>query len=261
MTSADTFARLSAGLAEGVRHTDGLVGLMLLGSASEQAAHRRDQWSDHDFFALAEPGAGARVRESLGWLPEQERIVLTAREGALGFVALYDDGHVLEFAVAEPGELAGAVVGDATIAVDDAAGSAAALTASGQERAARADGFDPANDVRLVLVKVLIGVGRARRGELLTAGEFVRTWAVQHLVRAVRGRFAHSSSTLRDTIDPVRRFERDFPEFGERLAALLAQPVEPAARDLLAFTREALEPDWPGFPSAAAEVVTARLGW
>lgn len=261
MTSEQNFGKLSEGLADGVKGTDGLFGLVLLGSASEQAAHRRDEWSDHDFFALVDKGAGDRVRPGLAWLPEQERIVLTAREGGIGFVAVYDDGHVFEFAVAETGELDGAVAGDATVVVDDADGSAATLVASAQERAASADSFDPANDARLVLVKLLIGVGRARRGELLNAGEFVRIWAVRHLVRAIRGRFAESSSTLRDTIDPVRRFERDFPEHGDHLAAILAQQLEPAARDLFAFTREVLEPDWPDFPTAAADAIASRLGW
>jgi len=83
---------------------------VLLGSASKAGADRRDAWSDHDFFALIEPGRGADVRPDLSWLPEHERLLLTAREGEIGFVAVDDDGHVLEFAFAEVGELAGAEV-------------------------------------------------------------------------------------------------------------------------------------------------------
>ncbi len=187
--------------------------------------------------------------------------MLTAREGEIGFVAVYDDGHVLEFALSEVDELGGAVAGDATVVVDDDDGSTAALIERARAQAARADTFDPANDARLVLVKLLIGVGRVRRGEVLNGGQFVRIWAVQHLVRAIRGRFAAASSDLRDTIDPVRRFERDFPQWSARIAAALDRPVEDAARELFSLTREILEPEWDEFPSRAADAVAQRLGW
>jgi hypothetical protein len=259
--SDESFEGLSAGLSDGVRARDGLFGLVLLGSASEDGAERRDEWSDHDFFALIEPGRGGEIRPDLSWLPARERIVLTAREGEIGFVAVYDDGHVFEFALSEVAELAGAVAGDATVVLDDEAGSVAGLIESARTKAAASDRFDPENDARLVLVKLLIGVGRIRRGELLNGGHLVRTWAVQHLIRAIRGRFSDRSTTLRDTIDPVRRFERDFPEWGVRIAELLDHPAEDAAYGLFRFAREVLEPGWSGFPSCAADAVADRLGW
>lgn len=260
MTSPARFDDLSAGLAAGVSATDGLTGLVLLGSAAESGRARRDEWSDHDFFAVTSSGLGSRLRPDLSWLPDQDRIVLTAREGEIGFVAVYDDGHVFEFAFSDAAELAGAVAGDATVVVDTD-GSTSALIDAARERAAAADVFDPANDVRLVLVKLLIGVGRARRGETLAAGSFVRQWAVQHLARALRGRFGDRSTSVRDTIDPVRRFEIDFPQEAARIAAAVAQPVEPAARALFDLTGELLAPGWPDFPARAGEAVAGRLGW
>jgi hypothetical protein len=261
VTDRARFDALSAGLADGVRQRDGLIGLALLGSASEAGANRRDEWSDHDFFALAESGRGAELRPDLAWLPDHSRIVLTAREGEVGFVAVYDDGHVFEFAMSDAGELDGALAGDASIVVDDGEGTTAALIERARARAEAGDRFDPANDTRLVLVKLLIGVGRARRGEVLNGGQFVRAWAVQCLVRAIRGRFAEQSTTLRDTIDPMRRFERDFPEWSARIATAVEGSVEEAARSLFGLTREILEPGWDAFPARAADVVAARLGW
>lgn len=222
---------------------------------------RRDEWSDHDFFAVIEPQRGAEIRPDLSWLPDRHRIVLTAREGEIGFVALYDDGHVMEFALSEADELAGAVAGEATVVVDDAAGTTAALIEAARRRASAADAFDPANDTRLVLVKLLIGVGRARRGEVLVAGSFVRQWAVQHLVRALRGRFAERSTAQRDAIDPLRRFELDFATESDLIADAVARPVEDAARRLFGLTRTWLEPGWAAFPTRAAEAVERRLGW
>ncbi|GAA1997351.1 hypothetical protein [Microbacterium pumilum] len=261
MTEPERFAALSRGLADGVRAGDGLIGLVLLGSASDEGASRRDEWSDHDFFVLVEAGRGAELRPDLSWLPEQERLVLTAREGDIGFVAVYDDGHVFEFAFSDAGELDGSRAGDATVVVDDDAATTATLIAQARARAAAADRFDPANDIRLVFVKLLIGVGRARRGEVLNGGQFIRSWAVQCLVCAIRGRFADRSTTLRDTIDPLRRFEQDFPEWAARIAAALESPVEDTARILFNLAREILEPGWNGFPASAADAVAARLGW
>lgn len=261
MTDQARFAALSDGLAEGVRRRRELIGLVLLGSASDAGSARRDEWSDHDFFALIESGRGAEIRPDLSWLPDQDRLVLTAREGDIGFVAVHDDGHVLEFAFSEAGELEGSLAGDATVVVDDDAGTTATLVAQARARAEAADRFDPENDTKLVLVKLLIGVGRARRGEVLNASQFVRTWAVQCLVRAIRGRFADHSTTLRDTIDPARRFEQDFPEWGARIGAALEGSVEQAARSLFDLTRQILEPGWDAFPTRAADAVAGRLGW
>ncbi|WP_243074164.1 hypothetical protein [Microbacterium sp. SS28] len=260
MVSPERFEELSAGLARGVRERPEFAGIVLLGSASDDATARRDEWSDHDFFAITREGEGRMLRPDLSWLPDADRIVLAAREGELGFAVVYDDGHVFEFAFADASELEGALAGDATVAVDDDEGTVAALVAASRERAAQGDRFDPANDVRLVLVKLLIGVGRARRGEVLNASDFVRGWAVRLLVRAVRGRESRRSTATRDTIDPMRRFEKDFPEWATRIAAALEQPVEEAGRDLFRLTRE-LEPGWEEFPSAAADAVARRFGW
>ncbi|MFT3889872.1 MAG: hypothetical protein QM713_17145 [Arachnia sp.] len=256
-----SFDRLTAALVDAARTTDGVTGLVFLGSASEPGRHRRDEWSDHDFFLVAEPGRGAEARASLDWLPERDRVVMTARDGAIGFTVLYDDGHVLEFALTEPSELSGIMAGDASVVVDDRAATTAEIIGRAQASAAASDRFDPENDIRLALVKILIGVGRLRRGELINGGQFVRTWAVNHLLRAIRGRFDGASVTARDTIDPTRRFETDYPVWAARIAAALDQPAELAARQLFLLMREILEPGWDQFPVEAANAVAHRLGW
>lgn len=261
MTEPRVYEALTAGLVEGARARDGIAGLALVGSTSEAGAHRRDEWSDHDFFVVAERGRGSTARAGLDWLPDPQRIVLTAREGEVGFVVIYDDGHVLEFALAEPSELTGLLAGEATVVVDDAEATTAALIAQARDRATASDLVDPENDVRLALVKILIGVGRIRRGEVINGGRFIRTWAVDHLLRAIRGRFGGYSPDARDALDPTRRFEQDHPEWAEQITSALDQAPEAAARRLFALTREILEPGWAGFPSPAADTVARRLGW
>jgi hypothetical protein len=259
VTVSAEFDRRTEALAEVARTRDGFAGLVLLGSASPAAAHRRDEWSDHDFFMLAHPGAEAEVRDVEAWLPDPERLVLVAREGEIGFAAVYDDGHVFEFAAATAEELGGALATeDVGIPVDD--GPAAELVAASQARVLATPAPDPANEARLVLVKLLIGVGRDRRGESLVAGQFVHVFAVTHFARAVRSHLPVAASE-RDGIDPLRRFERDYPQLGATLRTVLGAPIEEAARGLFELFRATLEPGWDAFPSRAADVVATRLGW
>ncbi|MBO9553189.1 hypothetical protein [Cellulomonas sp.] len=252
---APTFDERTDALARAARSQPGVVGLVLLGSAAE--AHRRDEWSDHDFFVVAAPGAGGDVRDVRAWLPDVDDVVALAREGEIGFSVLYRDGHVLEFAVATAAELDGVAVVHHRVVFDD--GSIAGLVAASDARASREAALDPANETALFLVKVLLGVGRARRGEVLSGGQLVRQWATQHLVRAIRERVPSPLDPER--IDPARRFEAAYPEIGARVGAALARPVEDAARDLHRLAREVLEPGWDAFPSQAADTVARRLGW
>jgi len=264
MATAAQFDARSEQLRAAVDGHPRLTGLVLLGSAAEEARPRRDEWSDHDFFAIIADGSGALLRPDLSWLPGQASLAATAREGEIGFVALYDDGHVFEFALAELGELDSAVAEEATV-VSDADGRLTALVDAARTRAQTRGRHDAAGEATLVFVKLLIGVGRAHRGEVLAAGEFVRTWAVQCLVRAVRARAAEAAGVAAGDaappIDPVRRFERDHPVVAGRIAHALERPVADAARELYDIARQTLEPGWEQFPTRAADAVALRLGW
>lgn len=254
-----TFESRTDSLVEAVRDHHAAVGLVLLGSAARSEAARRDEWSDHDFFVIAADGKGDEVRDVRAWLPDADRVVTVAREGAIGFAVLYDDGHLMEFAAASGAELGGAVLVHHDVVVDGD-GTLAAMVEAADRRATAEPELDPANDTALALVKLMVGVGRARRGEVLSGGEMVRQWAVKHLVLAIRGRVP-AEVAGRESIDPSRRFEKAYPEIGARLTTALASPVEDAARALHALAREVLEPGWDAFPSRAADVVAVRLGW
>lgn len=252
-----TFDERTRALADAARDAEGVSGLILLGSAA--VPERRDEWSDHDFFVIARPGMAERVREVGQWLPDMEHVVLLAREWDVGFCVLYDDGHLFEFAAAAAEELGAAAVGEHEIVFDDD-GSLAAMVEAARHRAAAAPAANAAHEARLMLVKLLVGVGRARRGELVNAGQFVRTWAVNHFINALRARHPVAESAG-DRLDPTRRLERDYPEWSGELAGVLERPVEAAAQGLLRLARAALEPGWQDFPTRAADTVARRLDW
>jgi len=83
-----------------------VIGLVMLGSSAE-AQRTPDAWSDHDFFVITHPGTQEALRTHLDWLPEPDQIVLRPRETKHGLKVLYDDGHVIEFAVFDLQELTG----------------------------------------------------------------------------------------------------------------------------------------------------------
>lgn len=257
------FQKLTDALQRVCQQRDGVIGLVLLGSTAD--AERRDEWSDHDFFVLIEPGTEEANRAAIDWLPEPERIAIAAREGAFGFSVVYDDGHIFEFAVATPSELESAPMNDSLIVHDE--GPVTNLVNTSTRRVTASDpladpsAIESANEVALMMVKLMIGVGRARRGELLAGGQMVRTWATNHLIKAIRGRVKTPGPSRRDTLDPVRRFEFEYSELGTRIARIMEEPVEEAALRLFELARRTLEPEWELFPSRGADAISQRLGW
>jgi hypothetical protein len=251
MREPSEYEQLTAELTAGFRQLGGSRGLVLLGSTADSG--RRDRWSDHDFFAIVNDDFDVQGRAELAWLPSPNRVLLVAREGEIGFAVLYDDGHLLEFAVATLGELRDAGVERHRVQFGDA-GVDDFVRIAHQRAQSTPSSVDPVNEARLVFVKLLVGFGRAQRGERVVAGQFVRTWAVGHFLRAVRARIT-PLGIGRDPLDPARRFDADYPEISRRLDHVLAQPIELAAVGVAELTRETLEPGWSAFPSGAADLV------
>ena len=96
-----------------------VLGLVAVGSMAE-AGRTPDAWSDHDFFVITVPGVQESFRQDLAWLPDAERIVLKVRETAHGLKVLYEDGHLLEFAIFDEAELHLARVNDYRVLLDRA---------------------------------------------------------------------------------------------------------------------------------------------
>lgn len=251
MHDVSAFQALTDEVATRFLASRGARGLVFVGSAADAA--RRDRWSDHDFLAMVDDGPAARSH--VDWLPDPERLLFVAREGELGFSALYDDGHLLEFAVGSSEEL-----GDVAITEPFLAFGGDEYRALLGERAGVSSSAlpDAANETSLAYVKLLVGFGRARRGERIVAGQFVRCWAIRHLLAAARVRLPTAAVDV-DPLEPARRFDAHHPEFAARLDAELAAPVEIAALGVARLARDVLEPGWDEFPSRAADVVIGIL--
>lgn len=259
MSHQQRFEDYTRALADSVARFDEVEGLVLLGSTA--AVNRIDEWSDHDFYLVVRDGTQERFRTELCWLPNPDDIAFAVRETEHGLKVVYRSGAVLEFAVASGDEVSTFGGSPYAVVLDraDVAGrmAAAPTTPPPVER-------DDLREFRLFLSLVLIGVGRARRGEELAGGELVRTYAAERLLTVLRHRlpgFSGSADAEPDPFNVFRRFEAAFPDIGRALGEAMALSVDDCAARLLGIAQAQLEHRWPEYPAAEAAVVRHRLGY
>lgn len=237
------------------RTTHHVVGLVAFGSTADR--ERRDEWSDHDFALLTEPGTDDGFRYDLSWLPYSEEIVLSVVENHGGVKVIYRNGHRLEFGIADVEAFSTWAGAPATVLV----GNASVHTATATVVAHRPDGdIDAAREIRLMLTQIHSGVGRARRGEVLSGSKLVRGEAVDHLLRAAAARSTADTTRL-DALDPRRRFDLAFESFGAQLEDAVRLSVEDAAREIASLAEIQLSTGWHDFPHAGLATIREHFGW
>jgi hypothetical protein len=235
-----------------------VVGLVLTGSTADRS--RVDEWSDHDFFVVCSSrDAAEAMRQNLDWLPDIDSLIMSVRETEHGLKGLYRDGRVLEFAVFGPDELRLAHANAFEVPLD----RGGIYQAMRQVAARPKPGSDttPLQHAQLFLALLLIGVGRARRGELLTAGQFIRTHALTHLLALHRRLGPTPSDPRLDDLDLFRRLEQVHPDLADVIERALERDPETAARGLLYVAEATAIARWNEWPADAAQVVKERLGW
>ena len=92
----DDYRAFTAELTRNLADDPHVLGLIALGSMAEQD-YLPDQWSDHDFFVVTEPGHQEAFRTDLSWLPDHQRIAFWFRDSPHALRAVFDSGHLLEF--------------------------------------------------------------------------------------------------------------------------------------------------------------------
>ena len=235
-----------------------VVGLVFLGSAADTS--RADQWSDHDFFVISVDEQAEALRQNLDWLPNFDSISIAVRETDHGLKVVYQDGQVLEFAVFKDSELDTVSAGEFAVALDKCN-----LQQRMQARAEKSIS-KPANlknEFELFLCQLLIGVGRARRGEQLIAGQHIRSWAINNLLGLVRLTLppVEGTEALADNFTRYRRFEKQYPALGAQIEAAQQLPLEACARALLNLALEVCGEALSAEHLQQVYVIRHRLGW
>ncbi len=248
----EKFLDFQAQLTDSVAKRPEVIGLIFVGSAA--ATHRVDQYSDQDFFLVVKAGTGEAFRQDLSWLPNHNEIVLSPRETAHGLKVVYQTGDVLEFAVFEDSELELASVNDYRVMLDnqDLTGRMARIAARSIPKP-----IDRTREFELFLSLILIGTGRAKRGEILAAEQHIKSAAMDFAIKLIRN--ARYNNEKADSLNGFRRFEQDYPEVSKELHRIALLESEPAARALCELVLREL--DATEQEMAQYRVVANRLGW
>ncbi|GHF57291.1 hypothetical protein HNQ07_003767 [Deinococcus metalli] len=225
-------AAFTAALGAALAARTEVLGLILLGSTAG-THHAPDAHSDHDFFVIVTPDAADSYRASPEWLPPRAAsVVHHHRDTTHGARVIYADGHLLEYAVFTPDELAVSRNHHARVAFDRVGDLPRRLAATLPDREP-----PPAPDVAGVLsdlmLHLLVGVGRHARGERLAAHQMVRVYAVQDHLTLLRTLEPPAAPDLLDVHNVWRRVERTHPAHAEALEAALALPLPAGAAWLL----------------------------
>ena len=253
MDAAD-YAAFAADLTARLAADPGVVGLVALGSMSGEGP-APDAFSDHDFFVITAPGEQEGFRTGLAWLPRGESAVLVHRETGHGLKVVLPDGHLLEFAVFDLAELRVARANRYRVLLDRGGVAEGMAEVASKPVDAHEDRWLSGQ----LLGNLLVGGGRAARGELLSARLFVAGHAAGHLLRLLARHVPAEADVPLDDLDPFRRFERARPRLGAELNAALSRPPLEAALALLDLAGRELGPRVPGWPAAAADAVRERL--
>ena len=217
----DTYRRFSEHVRTWAASHPDVIGLVAVGSMAERG-RMPDEWSDHDFWVVAADEAVNGIRDDQSWLPDAERIVLAYVETEHGRNVLYDDGHLIEYAVFRHDELEITRANDYRVLVDKAdleARMAAIARTSADEP------VDLDTTFGRFVGQLVIGLTRYGRGELLSAESMINKWAMENLLTLL-GRIAPPETKAPlDNLDPRRRFESAFPALGIRLRGAADLPA------------------------------------
>ncbi|MBN2471455.1 MAG: hypothetical protein JXN59_12085 [Anaerolineae bacterium] len=256
MNRAD-YDAFTAALIANLRDDPRVLGLIAAGSMAN-TSHAPDAYSDHDFWIITEPGAQEHFRTVYDWLPECDRIALAFRETQHGVKLLYDFGHLVEYAVFAPEELAVTRLNSTRVLLDQ--GDISALAAQIVDRTAAehaARRADPAFLFGQFITHLWVGVGRHYRGEQLSGHAFVKNFALGDLLPLIAAVVPAEHPDRLDNIDPARRFEQAYPALGAEINALLLLAVPEAAAGLLRLADRLLQGALPDYPAEAVQVVLA----
>lgn len=240
------FAKYSRAFAQALAAFDNVIGVVALGSTADPRI--QDSWSDHDFAVVLRDGDHCQFLDDVSWMPEAEKIIASARHGEIYNVAVYNDGHKVEYLVCNEAAAGSIVVTKFLILLDRSGVSPrieqARMLTSARQQAISEEACDPIN----LAIVVLTAAQRAQRGELLSATSLLAAAADM----ALKMLATTQSWELADPLDPRRRLEFQRPDVAKELAGILTTSPDEAARRLLKLVDATIRPraptwDWSGF--------------
>lgn len=173
---------------------------------------RLDDYSDLDFFAIVKPGAKSHFIEQLDWLESVRPLAYSFQNTADGWKALYDDGIFCEFAVFEPHELSAIPFARGRIVWQSPDFDVAICVPRPQPHTTRSVEWLLGE----ALTNLYIGLGRVRRGEILSGTRLIQSHAVDRLVELTE--YLETAQPIQeDSFSGERRYEVRYRETATHL--------------------------------------------
>ncbi len=231
---------------------DRIDGLVVLGSTAK-THHQPDQWSDHDFWLIVKNGTEDDFHTDLSWIPQFDRHVLAFRETNHGWKVVFEDGHVLEYAIFPYSELHWARFHHYALLVDktDISDRLKKMKTTQDENHTT---VSPLQQVQFLLSLLVIGMGRYNRGEKLSGLLYIKHHALEQYHNLLQSIVPPQNAHLVDDLSPSRRLEWTHPEYAEKLHPIITASVPDGAELLLDLAVEFAD-QIDDFPSDAIETV------
>lgn len=248
MSNEPLLRRMDA-IGRSLASTGDAVALLALGSVGTEL-DRLDAYSDLDFFVIVRAGTVPQYLEDLGWLQVVCPIAYCFRNTSVGYKFLFEDGIYGEFAIFTEGELAQMSFPEARI-VWKAPEIDAAIRLSHQPPVPPTP--RPTEElVGEIITNLYVGLGRAARGERLSALRFIQLFAVDRLLE-LAPRIETEQAAHRDPFSAERRIEQRFPTLAGELPRFMQgyDRSPESAVALLAF----VERHWTVDPAMKREIL------
>jgi len=212
--------------------------LALVAIGSLVHPERVDRWSDHDFWVVTTTEVQTDFLSDLAWLPNHSEIVLTLRPAQQYHTVLYSSGRIAEFAVFGLHDLSHGRLTEYRILFDRQDITARLQALAAQVHQEQRNSYAATATFGYFLITLCTGVGRAVRGELLSAYTYIFHYALDALLKLIAHHISPKLPEQADSFDPRRRCERLYPELSATLIRLVALPPIVAARQLLDLAEE-----------------------
>jgi len=232
MNHSENLLRRLHDIGQSLAETGKAIALIGLGSVGQEL-DRMDDYSDLDFFAIVEPGQKDRFLNNLDWLSSLAPIAYHFQNTVDGHKLLFADGVFCEFAVFEEAELSHIPFAAGRI-VWKREGVSDALAIPVKQSLPSTHSVEWL--IGEALTNLYVGMGRYRRGEKLSAFQFVQVYALGRIVDLAE-QIETPQPAYRDIFVGERRFEQRFPGVARSLAQMAPgyEGTPAAALSILAF--------------------------
>lgn len=191
--------------------------LALLGLGSVGLEIKRiDQYSDLDFFVICEEGFKMKFIENLDWLENIKPISFKFKNTDDGYKLLFEDGVFCEFAIFEPKELSNIPFSEGRIIWKSESFDSSICTPTAKIIKDKNIEFL----VGEALTNLYVGLGRYKRGEKLSAYNFIQSYAKDRVLELIS--IMEIPQNINEDLFAIdRRFEFRYPNMCSILSKIL----------------------------------------